>query len=128
MQAASLASRHRDRSAGRAIAFKSAADAMLARTNAGKLASGNERGRRLFLPSTAHLADIRSAALSRSPIERGEVCFRHSCNVAMLGGARKRQIMLVLSALLAYVIVCRFWHGAETTKANENKVVKKWVS
>ena len=39
----------------------------------------------------------------------------------MLGGARKRQIMLVLSALLAYVIACCFWHGAKNDKSKRKQ-------
>jgi hypothetical protein len=69
---------------------------------------GQEGRRRLFLPSAAALAKVGFALPARTPIERGKLSFGHACNVAMLGGARKRQLLLVLSALLAYVIDCCF--------------------
>lgn len=89
---------------------------------------GQERGRRLFLAIVTADANIGFAALSLSPIGGAELCFAHGCEVAMLGGARKRQLLLVLSALLVYVIACRFDMGSHATNANENKEVTQWVS
>jgi hypothetical protein len=108
MSAAMVATFHRNIAARFSVASASATDAMFAGTDTRHRSRSKERWRRLFLPSTAHLADIRSAALSWLPIERGKVAFGHACNVAMLGGARKRQLLLVLSALFAYVIDCCF--------------------
>jgi hypothetical protein len=75
MYAAGVAAIHRDRGARLAIASASAANAMLARTDARQLASSDERWRRFFLASAAHLANVGSATLSGLPIERGEVGF-----------------------------------------------------
>jgi len=71
VQAASVATVHCDRSARRAIASESATDAMLAGTDTRNAPRhGKEGRRRLFLPSTAQLAHVGSAALSWLPIER----------------------------------------------------------
>jgi hypothetical protein len=108
MSAAMVATFHRNVATRFSVALASAAEAMLTGTDTRHRSRSEERWRRLFLPSTAHLADIRSAALSWLPIERGKMAFGHACNVCMRKAARKRQLMLVLSALLAYVIDCRF--------------------
>jgi len=107
-----VAAAHRNIPAYPAIASASAAEAMLAGADARHGGGGKESRWRLFLAVVAALANVSFALFSRSPIERGELCFGHGLKVAMRGGARERQIVLVLSALLAYVIVCCFWHGA----------------
>jgi hypothetical protein len=124
MQAASLAIGHCDRSATLAIAPPSAADAMFARTNARHSSSSKERWRRLFLPSAAHLADIGPTPLARTPIERRKLSFAHGSVLTRLATLQERQLMLVLSALLAYVIDCRFDMGLRLTNTDESKAVK----